>query len=152
MVPAFIWVSWLILYYYCLAVFYNSCIHTLSTDDSITGQFRLAGWLSGKVCSHSHCPEQAQLWGQTELLRALPVWGIKPPRADMVNLLGPWLHFWVVLGLSYFNLCHCLSSATLCEEPGCVSSIPSVTAGSAVESHPFSQLSHFQHCSFSLQN
>lgn len=150
MVPAFIWVTWLIVYYYCLSVLYNSCIHTLSTDHSITGQFSLAGWLS--VCSHNHCPEQAQLWGQTEFLRASPAWCVEPLGLVWSNLLGPFLHFCVVLSLSCLNLCHCLSPAKLCEEPGCILSIPSVTAGSAVESHPLSHLIHRQHCSLSLQN
>lgn len=62
------------------AVLYNSCIHMLSTDHSIRGQFRLAGWSSGEV--------QPQLslgavsaGGPTKLLRTSPSWDIKPSKA-----------------------------------------------------------------------
>lgn len=49
--------------------------------------------LPGQVYSLRLCPEQAQPWGQTRLLRASPSWSVKPPNArDKPNLLWTWLH------------------------------------------------------------
>lgn len=169
MVPAFMWVTWLVIYYYCLAVFYNSCTHTLITDHSITGQFRLAGWSSGELCSPSSCPEQAQPWGQTGLVRSSPSWGIKPPKAwDSPTSLGPgsttggssWRK-----GFSLSPACTSRVSAACatvsrspamhcCEEPSCVSSVPPTDGGDAVAcpwNYPFSQLKPHQSYSVSLQ-